>query len=679
MKKTILIIIFLVSITSFSQEKKYTTYRVTDSETVTSIAKKLGVTPFNLLKLNPDAKNGIEIDEVLIIPNRSYKSIASTKQITTLTLSQKDSIKNGILYHTVKSGETIYSLCRKYKVKKKKILKLNKLKRKSKISLGQVLKFPTNKKDTFSKKEETNNIENKFFNYTVAADDTKYALARKYKISVDELEGLNPQLISKALNEYDVIKLPIINTETQINPQVSETHTVQFQETFYSLIKHYNTTKEKLIDLNPELKNGLKEGMQIKIPKRNSRTPIIRTHLVKKKETYYSLNKLYNVTKEDLLQLNPELKEGLKEGMLLKISKKIEVAENLLNIEANFSGKKLDVALLLPFTSIKKDKNLNKIIDFYLGAIMAINDLKKKGLSVNLKVLDTKGDKATISNIVNTNDFSNADIIIGPMYYSNLEQITKTLQNNKAPIISPVATNDHRLLNAENVIQNAVSKKQLEKRMLDFIKKNYTNQNIIIIANNEKESKLKTTKIENYLKSNSSINKVTVLNLEKGYIRSKKFNTIDKKKENWVIILDDKGASEIAVEGFKSTKIKATLFALNKSDNFDNIKNSDLNKVNFHYPTTTFVDNKDVNIIAFNKKYESKYSAEPSNFAYKGYDAVKDALLRIATYKNVNDSFQTGQTKGLTSNFNYVTTGSSHANKAIFVVKYKDFEIVKVE
>lgn len=692
MKKTTLIITLLISIISFSQAKKYITYKVTDNETITSIAKKIGVTPFDLLKLNPDAKDGINIDEVIIIPNKNFKVntiVASTSSSN--IVSQKDSIKDGILYHKVRLGETIYSLSKKYKIKKKKILKFNKLKKRSKLALGQVLKFPTKKANTFYKKPEV--IESKLFNYTVKPDDTKYALARKHQISVEELEKINPILKGKTLNEYDVISLPNLKFKSNkviVDESIYKTHTVQPKETFYSLTKLYGVSEESLKLLNQELNEGLKEGMVIKIPNNIVEETVTQTkmHLVKKKETLYSLTRLFKVTEEDLINANPELKDGLKEGVVIKIPSKITVVENLLNIEKNFTGKKLEVVLMLPFkakekVSVKNDKDLNRITDFYLGAVMALENIKSKGLSVNLRVFDTNGKagKTTVSNIVNTNDFSNTDVIIGPMYFRNLEQITKTLRNDNLPIISPVANNDHTTLNAINIVQNAVSKKQFEKNMLDFIRKNYSNQELFIIASDEKETKSEVTKIVNYLKEHDSINNITVLNLEKGYIKLKVFEkNIDKKKENWVIVMNDKEVSKIAVEGFKSTELKATLFSLHKGSNFDGVKNSDLNLVNLHYPTTNFVDENNFDIITFNNRYKSKYGAKPSIFVYKGYDMTYDALLRVATYKNTNDSFQTGKTKGLTSNFNYVTTGvSGHTNKAVFIVKHKDFEIIKVE
>ena len=703
MKKIILIIFTFISLISFSQGKKYTTYKVTDNETITSIAKKLGVTPYDILKLNPDAKNGINIDEVLIVPNSKYK-LNAVKNTTVIdnSINYKDSIKDGILYHRVRFGETIYSLARKYKVKKKKVYKLNKIKKRSKISLGQLLMFPTKKGDTYTKFKVENVVvtESEFISYTVQADDTKYSLAKKHQISVNELERINPHLKSKTLNEYDVIMLPNPKASNNVQNVTTTTtsykeHIVQNQETFYKITKLYRVTKEELIDLNPELVNGLKEGMILKIPSKANNVVFGNTnykiHKVAARETMYKLCRLYDVTDDELTALNPILKDGLKEGLLLKIPSKAIVYENLLNLDTNFVGKKLEVVLMLPFnarekanTSVASDKKLNRITDFYLGSVMAVNDLKKKGLSVHLKVLDTKGKdgKATVANLVNTTDFSNTDIIIGPMYFGNIKQVTKSLRNKKIPIISPVASDDHSVLHAKNVIQNT-TKNEKQHKILDFIKRNYTNQNIVIIAD-EKDSKYNTTQIVNYLKLHDSINKVTVLRLEDGYIKKEKFKkNIKTKKENWVLLVsDDKATSSIAVDnlGVLSKNFKVTLFGLNKGSNFKNVKNSFLNRLSFHYPTNTFVDVNNVATANFNQNYKAKFGVEPSGFVYKGYDTTYDALLRIATYQNINDSFQAGRTKGVSCDFDYEnSSNTSHLNKGVFIVKYKDYKVVRVE
>src|SRR5690606_40514333 len=74
---------------------------------------------------------------------------------------------------------------------------------------------------------------------------------------------------------------------------------------------------------------GLKIGQVINLPgsKQNNNYPSVATNsnttaktiVVKPKETIYSITKVHNVSQEQLLQWNPDLANGLKEGTTLII------------------------------------------------------------------------------------------------------------------------------------------------------------------------------------------------------------------------------------------------------------------------------------------------------------------------------------------------------------------------
>ncbi|MFA9263051.1 MAG: hypothetical protein ACEQSB_06950, partial [Undibacterium sp.] len=103
-----------------------------------------------------------------------------------------------------------------------------------------------------------------------------------------------------------------------------------------------------------------------------------------------------------MMSLNPELKNGLKVGMIIRIPKAqkndILVKEKVDLTKTIPVGKKKSVILLLPFNvskiendtvnsteaRLKKDKFLNLTLDFYSGALMAIDSAKTLGLNVDV-------------------------------------------------------------------------------------------------------------------------------------------------------------------------------------------------------------------------------------------------------------------------------------------------------
>ena len=149
-------------------------------------------------------------------------------------------------------------------------------------------------------------------------------------------------------------------------------------------------------------------------------------HKVILDDTLYNLTKRYEVTEEDLFNLNPPLNEGLKLDMLLKIKpvKELDV-EEIFTEDIDFE-KELNVVLMLPYQlnklndsirtgSFEKSNSLlNITTDFHLGATMAIDSLRQKGLKINVTFLDTENSSYKLQYLINKNDFNDVDVVIGP-------------------------------------------------------------------------------------------------------------------------------------------------------------------------------------------------------------------------------------------------------------------------
>jgi LysM repeat protein len=656
---TLIIITLLIAALTFSQEKKYAIYKVKSKETITSIARKLGITPYDLLKLNPDANDGIAIDEVLIIPNKNYKNgkviklvvekpVVETQAKESIVVVDQDSIKDGVLYHTVKFQETLYSLSRKYKVKKKKIKKLNPTIKKNKISIGQVIKIPTDKEDTHQQIVEVTQVETKedyydktkFFEYEVKSQETKYGLSKRFSVSIEDIENANPHIphIKESVKVLDKILIPLKTEE------------------IVSVIE--------------------------------STQPSYKIHIVQEKEGFFRLKQMYGVTKEEVLAANPEIIDGLKLGMEIKIPLKNKVKDDITEkLEQHLEGKKLNVVLMLPFlgldgfTSFSNNKSLSNISDFYIGTMLALDSLKAKGLSVNMKVFNTKANPKEVSKILTTNDFSNVDVVIGPLIYSNVKLVSTRLQDYNIPVISPVTKKDHQKINVNNVVQNVPTNMFLQQKMLNYIKHNYNNQNLVLIADEDKKNetkvKEKVNSIVAYLKQHDSIKKVTVLRMKKGDVKDENYEkNILKNKENWVVLVSDSISSVVVNDlGVLPEDFKITLFALKKETDFDRRNNLFLNRLQLHYPSTNFIDKKDVKVNLFIEKFKATYKVAPSKFVFKGYDTTYDALLRVATLQE----FDLGKTQQLFSKYNYNNTKHFKCNEGIFIVKYSAFEKVEVD
>jgi len=621
--KLSLLLLLLVTFSIFSQEKKYTTYQTQKGETLESITRKLAITPHDLLQLNPDLKDGVTENQLLIIPNKNYNPVLDNKT--------GDYIKNGFLFHKVLPKENYFRLKQQFGVPKRILRRYNLALRTDDLKAGQIIKIPVKK------------------GYQIES-------------TVVEVEATKPYLVRP-------------------------------KETKYSISRRYGISIERLEELNPEIKDGLKIAQIIKVPD-TSEIPDIEEdyviHQVEKGETIFSLSQIFKMSQDQLIKINPVLKEGLKEGMLIKIPTAV-TAENksvfVPNIPVN---KHLKIAILLPFTTsngtldFEKDRTLNIATDFYLGALEALDLLKEQGLSVSAKVFDTENNKSTISTILKTNNFEKLDAIIGPMFLDNVQFVTQKFVRDSMAIISPVSSKDHSLFASRNIIKEIPSDEVLTNKILDYIIKNYKDQHLVVIADDKEENVLRLNKIIEKLNAVDSINEVAILKPEEGYIKPDLFReTIVSNKDNWIVLItDDKVVTADVVNnlGVLPEEFHLTLFCSNYGKNFDKVDNNFLARVNFHYPTTTFIDYEDLEVQKFIHKFKTNNYVEPSEYAFKGFDMTYDALLRLATFSDVGGAFDGGISERMSCKFHYTKNpNKGFENKGVYLVKYDGLHLVNVE
>ena len=205
-------------------------------------------------------------------------------------------------------------------------------------------------------------------------------------------------------------------------------YTVKKGETMRTIAKHLNLKVRYLLRLNPnvgrepspntniiipniaKLKEVKKEEVQVKdtvLSNKNIEENFLK-HTIVQGDTFYSLTRFYNVSETTLLRLNPKLfLNELKIGEEILI-KPIEKIKKLLYRDTIVKNTNLKIALLLPFKTmfydtipseeifIKKNKLINIVSDFYLGAAFAIDSIQQQGVSVTLNVYDTGKKKLNI-------------------------------------------------------------------------------------------------------------------------------------------------------------------------------------------------------------------------------------------------------------------------------------------
>ena len=541
----------------------------------------------------------------------------------------------------------------------------------------------------------------KYVAYTVKKGETIKSIAKSYNLSKRDLLRLNPG-VSRKPKPNTVIIVPNINYGKVVVEEIgsaSKLYTVKPKETLFGISRKFGITIEELKAVNPELTNAVEIGMKLVIPEpsitlaKDSINYVLHTVVID--DTLYNLTKRYEVTQESLLSLNPILNEGFKLGMLLKIKPIGDIEEEVGVFKEDLDfNKELNIVLMLPYQlnkltdsitieSFEKSNSLlNYTTDFHLGAAMAIDSLRQKGLTVNVAYLDTENSNFKLQYLLNKNDFSTTDVIIGPLFFDKAHWVSKHI---KVPVVAPLFSKKQAEFSADNLIKSSPNLDVYENKLLAFMEEKHEGENIIVINDEKPENQSKLWRIVDKLKAFDSIQNIAIVKPENGFIDGELFKTkLDTLAKNWVFIISDEPVTtSAAVNNLKAyvEDVDIRLFALNKGKNFDNIDNVFLGKLNFVFPTSEFMNPNDVKIQWFYKNYQSKNFALPTKYAIRGFDITYDTLIRIASINNLEDGLKAGKSIRIASVFNYdKKLFGSFENKGVYLIQYnKELEPVILE
>ncbi|UPQ78507.1 LysM peptidoglycan-binding domain-containing protein [Flavobacterium azooxidireducens] len=186
--------------------------------------------------------------------------------------------------------------------------------------------------------------------HTVIKGETVSSIARKYKVTPNDLYQLNPDIFD-GIKEDQVIIIPnsvikstsnTVKTESSSNKSSDGViyHKVEFGETKFGLSRRYGVSISELERQNPHIVNMLQAGHQLEIrggvdsnPTKsisivsNSTTSEFKTYEVLPGETLYGISRRYGLTVDDLVDAN-SLVGILRSGQILRIPVKNTVKEN---------------------------------------------------------------------------------------------------------------------------------------------------------------------------------------------------------------------------------------------------------------------------------------------------------------------------------------------------------------
>jgi len=548
-----------------------------------------------------------------------------------------------------------------------------------------------------------------YYIHIVDTSQTLYSISKAYNVSIEIITRENPSAVY-GIRIGQALKIPVSvlepgKQEEKDNDRFTY-HILQRGESIYSLSKKYDVPEDQITDANPGIDiYDLPVGAELAIPIKQFREqpqyfktdePGIIQHTVKEGENYSSISRKYNVSIRDIRRVNrgilfPRAGEVIRIPSDREEESRPEIDSIFLSdakLTYLFDGTPVDytpvknlegkikVTLMLPLMLDENSKRSyidsseydargqrkyrlvkrpegwiyprsEVFIEFYEGALLAIDALKQKGLDIDLQVFDTMRDSLRVNRFMETGRLRDADLIIGPVYADNLEQVARYARRYRIPIVSPLASQNSEILGLNPYLFKVQpSMDVIEDAMAEEIS-NYYDHNLVLVHSDTAWSADLSGEFKDkiYRKLRLKV-PFSDINLREVYFTSRSayndtINIIDhalsRDRQNLIILASDNEAVMSEVIGnvhnlLRKYDIKLIGYPdIRWLDNLDPMYFYELGIMLF---TPNWVDYKQDDIRSFLKKYLEFFRMEPPvrSYAWQSYDIMYYFISGLAIH-----------------------------------------------
>ena len=664
---------------------KYVLHTVSKKETIFSICQKYKVSQKELQQANPGLSTMLEAGSTVKVPVGKVEAEPVKPAEVVLKPAEEE-----FYYHKTSRRQTIFSIAKQYGVTANDLIRYNPELSKG-LQIDQVLKIPVD--------------------------------------------------ISKSGSSANTS----VEAPRQINVAEYSVHPVVSGETLYSLEKRYGITHEQMMSYNPELQSGLKTGMKLKIPVQISGQEVdlssYSKYQVGKGETLFSLATRFGIEAGDLKKANPDLySRGLEVGEVILVPKPISILrENsqVLSVPeigsehpvesgdcrpllSNFRNYK--AALLLPFylpeeisnvrnnslltskirmnalaqtansdtimsiNGVTIDPKANGFLEFYEGALIALDSMQRLGMNIELFVFDANNQKR-INDLLQLDEFRELDLIIGPVYPELQSTVASFAAKNRIPMISPLASTGNLEQNNPWYFKVNSSKEFQNEQSANYIARKFLDKNLFFIQmnGNSTSDDAKIAELAKQKLSGKSMrNPYQVYNFQQQGMGGIKALLSTTTENIFVIPTDNEAQVSVSVTNLTALAehYNIVLMGTPALTKLKSIQTENYHRVRLRYLSPYFVDYNKPLVRRFVSQYRDVFSGEPSQFSYQGFDVAfyfMNALYRYGKdFRNCLPEYKMELTQ-MDFDFRRVTPMGGFMNQGLFVTGFeRNFDVLNL-
>lgn len=531
--------------------------------------------------------------------------------------------------HTVTKGQGLYSISRMYGVTEADIIALNPGSD-IVIKVGQQLRIPQTNTTTDNSAQTAR--EGQRF-HTIKTGETLYRLTVIYGLSAREICNANPGLSAENFKVGQVIVIPKKETETATHEPVQKV-----------------TEPDPLIGKQ----QGNVHDTETSAPQSRCKTE----HVVKRKENIYRISRMYGITELELINANPELRtRKLKRGETICIpyakGEQTPIHEPATPVieqqpiqpiipsdESLFAESKetvqdieqIKAAIILPFmldsTSLNSDRA--KMVEFYEGFLLALDSLKKEGVSIDLHLYDSGNGRQSIAPILRRPEMREMNIIFGPVHEKHITEVAAFADTTGIRVVIPFERNVDEVFTNPYLYQVNTPQSYFCSEVYDHFFRQFPHPNVIFFDSPNEDEDGIIAGFKQELTNRQA--PFTVLPADTATNKDLIRSHLSLKHQNILMMTSEKSGSlnnmmpvfQLLVRDTATTKYDLHLFGYPQYQVYTNNHLASFYEIDTYFYSSFYTNNLLPIAVDYHKKFRRVYSKEIINrypkYAILGFD-----------------------------------------------------------
>ncbi len=485
-----------------------------------------------------------------------------------------------------------------------------------------------------------------FYVHTVEARQTLYSICKAYGADLDEVKEINAGRLTGGLKAGSLLLIPVAEkkaeeapapavketpspaTESKVSDSNAEAqptgkyvlHRVKWYDSLLMLALKYKVSQEDIVAANNLDSKTLVVGQVLRIP------------LGGETDAEVDDNTMIEVPEDELFE---EEKESESESSVSIVDPEDPEQDwNWKPVFVPFGGT-ANIALIIPIGSQLPSPSAN-FLDFYAGVLTAIDQQRKDGTNINLKVIDMT-DFDSAEQLMKESKLDDFDFLIGNFSMENVEVPAHWCDTRHIPLISPLdqkveaATYNHRYL-----INAPVSPSTQTMRMAESIGYRPGKDNVIVLC---EKGDIQSKFYFDIIASLDSLEiPYTVVQAALGRGESVQTALVPGRRNHVIITSERESSAADALRSVgnlaKNDAYDISGYASHKIRKFESIDADMYQRANTHFVMGHYVDYEDEEVREFVNTFRDTYNAEPGNFAFQGYDIGMYFISALKRYGN---------------------------------------------